>query len=113
MPEEDEDEPEVADFAEPEVVVIGADIDPELIGSWLSDTDRFEYLFNADGTGVRGVHPDFEEFSWHVEDDHVLMTFVQSTGFVTENWGYSVMGNTVMFTSGALPGQIFMFSRTG
>jgi len=115
-PEEEyevEDEPTVETPTMPEVVVIGADVDPELIGSWISDVNEFSYIFLADGTGVRGIYPEVEEFSWHVEDGNVLLTLAQGTGPVTENWDYAVLGENLMLTRAAMPGELLMFSRSG
>jgi len=99
----------------PEIVEISADIDPELIGFWTSDENEFLYVFLADGTGVRSIYPATDraalgdEFSWQVEDGNIQITFAHSV----EEWGYAVMGDTVMFTSALLPGQLFIFNRSG
>ena len=35
-----------------------------LIGRWISDVNDFQYDFHAYGTGIRGVRPETESFTW-------------------------------------------------
>ena len=77
------------------------------VGTWVSDEDGFQYIFNADGTGSRGLPPDLETFSWRRERGNLILT----EGVGMEQWGYTLRSNTITFTHEAFPGYVFIFNR--
>ncbi|MCL2202104.1 MAG: DUF5640 domain-containing protein [Oscillospiraceae bacterium] len=82
----------------------------DLVGTWLSTLNDFQYDFYADGTGVRGIHPDTEEFTWRLERNNLIMNFGPHQ-WPVEEWGFRIRGNTITFTNRLTPGYVFEFER--
>jgi len=94
-PEQEQEEPE----EEIEITAGNpiAPADSEIVGYWSWDAiSAFEYVFNADGTGTRGIQPDLDEFDWRVYDNNFLVMEFQ---LIDETWTYQVFGDILIFTS--------------
>ena len=69
----------------------------ELIGTWIWELDsNFEFVFEADGSGVWGG----SLFEWEVVDDELRMTLeVDHTGLGVHRWTPVIDGDELTITS--------------
>lgn len=94
----------------------GGGQDAALVGTWGWDVDAsFEYVFNADGTGTRGVTGIFvEEFNWSTSGNElrVNLTGHVPAGYVrNERWTYTIAGNTLTIDSRQEAGMRYSYIR--
>ncbi|MCL2837410.1 MAG: hypothetical protein FWE00_11875, partial [Defluviitaleaceae bacterium] len=73
-------------------------IDLELVGAWNWDDNAFwQYVFSADGTGVRGFPDSLDSFNWSIQGDgHVRMDV---RGHGQEEWNFTISGDILTLES--------------
>ena len=75
-----------------------------LFGTWAWDMDDdYTYLFNADGTGIRGFSGDLEPFEWSTEGDHLMIGF--------ESWTFTIEGDVLTIDSLDITGVTWSYIR--
>ena len=80
-----------------------------LIGQWAWDyNELWQYTFNANGTGVRGLPDENETFRWSNPAAGRLDIVV---GRVTERWDYAIRGNMLTITSRQVAGMTYSYMR--
>ena len=90
--------------------VEGGEHDLALTGTWIWDGDNsFEYIFIANGTGMRGWHEFGQEpFLWETTADGVLILIGE---FPTEYWEYDIDGDVLTISNLQIPGIVFSYIR--
>ena len=80
-----------------------------LVGTWAWDvSEEFTYELNADGTGIRGIPGNTEEFEWHTEgNDHLIMDL----GFQVESWTFTITDDVLTIDSRQVPGTTWSYIR--
>jgi len=82
--------------------------DHEIVGIWEWDTtDTYIYIFNADGSGSRGVSPTIQRFTWEIEDDGLTM----AVGRTEEEWSWVINDNTLTITSRQVRNMQYSYNR--
>jgi hypothetical protein len=97
----------------------GADVSEHaLVGTWAWNTNAgFTYVFNADGTGVRGgAGMPRQGFSWSIPSDGRLNIDIDRADVVqgtrrAERWDYSITNNVVTIESRQESGVRFSYTR--
>ena len=81
----------------------------QLVGTWAWDISAsYEYVFNADGTGTRGVAPLLESIRWRTgRGGHLI---IETQQFV-ESWTYVINGDVLTLTSRQVDGMEFSYFR--
>jgi len=88
----------------------GADVsDHALAGTtWAWDgSPDFLYVFNANGTGTRGIIGMAETFAWSIPGNGRLTLDVD--GGINEQWDYSISGDVLTIDSRQLPGMSYSY----
>ncbi|MCL2446930.1 MAG: DUF5640 domain-containing protein [Oscillospiraceae bacterium] len=92
--------------------------DHALVGTWTWNTNAaFTYVFNADGTGVRGgAGMPRQGFSWSIPGNGRLNIDIDRADVVqgtrrAERWDYSIAGNVVTIESRQESGVRFSYTR--
>ena len=100
----------VAEITSPQYVV------HPLVGTWYWNAyERWVYVFEADGTGVRGFFPHLEGFEWTTpEPGHIDMEFTGSTLWraPVEQWTYTIVGDSFILESRQLIGLSYTYLWT-
>ncbi|MCL2837716.1 MAG: hypothetical protein FWE04_01425 [Oscillospiraceae bacterium] len=82
-----------------------------LVGTWVwEDAEAYEYIFNADGTGTRGMPGMMDTFTWSTPGSGRLNIDVDGVP-VTEEWNYSIGGVELTIDSRQVPGLAFTYIR--
>jgi len=83
-----------------------------LIGTWAWDGNgSWQYIFDSDGTGTRGIFPDIETFRWSIpEDGHITMNI---RGGMREQWSYTIDGAEFTLDSRQVAGMTYSYLRIG
>ena len=79
-----------------------------IIGAWDWMGERY-YMFNADGSGVRGAFGNYEHFTW--TDANGVLTI--DAGTVREQWNYVISGNLLIMSSLQVSAFSFIYTRNG
>lgn len=80
----------------------------DILGSWAWDSnDDFKYVFNEDGTGIRGFSTSLHDFTWTF-DAGVLSLFFEATNH-TENWQVGRMEGQLRFINVHHTDQVFYY----
>jgi hypothetical protein len=85
----------------------------ELTGTWgWEDDEEWVYIFNANGTGTRGLPGGMDSFLWHVDGDHLIIAgpTLEAPHFV-ESWTYAISGNALTIDSNQAAGVNFRYIR--
>jgi len=86
----------------------GTGLDPELMGTWdMYGLPGWLMIYNADGTGHRGMTGSFEDFTWETLDGSLWQHFGGTTG--TELWGYVIDDGVITFSQGGVDMFWFVF----
>jgi len=90
-------------------VVTNNDVAHVLAGTtWAWDaSDLYLYVFNADGTGTRGLDGMLENFTWTTPGTGRLNMNV--TGGINEQWNYTIEDNVLTIDSRQVPGMEFSY----
>ena len=89
-------------------------VDFDLAGIW-SHVDEagnimaFDYVFFADGSGVRGSEVLFDIFYWYAYNG-ILEIYIPG---MIEEWDFELSGDTLTILSDALPGVRLVYNRIG
>lgn len=86
--------------------------DHALIGTWnWDDNILWQYTFNPDGTGTRGLPDSLQTFNWSDQGDgHVRMSVIF---FLREEWNYSIDNNMLTLDSRQTAGLTYRYRREG
>jgi len=87
-----------------------SDFDLAGVWSWVDDAGNiaaFDYVFFADGSGLRGSEVLFDVFYWEA-DDGVLLIYIPG---MVEEWDFELSGDTVTISSNELPGVRLVYNR--
>ena len=80
-----------------------------LVGTWEWDLEAsYVYVFNADGTGTRGIPAATEEFTWESPASGRLNL---DTGVLVEEWNYTIDGRELTIDSRQVPGLTITYIR--
>jgi len=81
----------------------------ELFGTWAWDMDdTYTYVFNPDGTGIRGgAGIPYEAFEWYTDGDHLIMDVL----VFVESWTFTIAGDVLTIDSNQLPGISWNYIR--
>lgn len=78
-----------------------------IVGVWAWDAlNMWQYDFNADGTGIRGVGAE-ETFTWRTEGDNLLI----ETDLMEESWTFVIEGDMMTLTSRQAAGMEYSYIR--
>ena len=70
----------------------------DLFGTWGWDFNtHWRYVFNADGTGNRGIDAALEEFTWSLEGDQLSITITSEGGSTLKGGGIIEESWTIIF----------------
>ena len=113
LPEWFEDD---TDFETEPIEMTPPPTDHPMIGEWVWDTDAlFQYIFHADGTGIRGFLGAQETFRWAVpEADNLIIRLNNAPilfGVRYEEWRYSIVDNVLILDSRQAFGMRFEYIR--
>ncbi|MCL2368064.1 MAG: hypothetical protein FWC72_03635 [Oscillospiraceae bacterium] len=100
----------------PGAVTLPADVTSSLVGSWDFDGLGVYYVFNADGTGLRGFEllPDMMAYiEWEAANGILQITVTEGFGYTgfTEEWNYVIEGDVLSIDSRQVPGIEFSYTR--
>ena len=74
-----------------------------LVGTWFWDEDNdWQYVFNYDGTGIRGWYGTTSSFTWGASDTtlRIRSNYPGSwSGPRTQQWTYEITGDVLRLTS--------------
>ncbi|MCL2839037.1 MAG: hypothetical protein FWE04_08285 [Oscillospiraceae bacterium] len=84
--------------------------DHPLVGTWAWDGNgSWQYIFDGDGTGTRGIFPDIETFRWSIpEAGHITMNI---RGGMREQWSYTIDGAVFTLDSRQVAGVTYSYVR--
>jgi len=86
--------------------------DHELVGTWNWDNNaRWQYNFNADGTGTRGLPDEIQSFNWSIPGEGRLR--LSQRGYRTENWDYTIDGQRLTLDSRQVADLIYHYTNAG
>jgi len=90
--------------------------DSELAGTWAWDhMHEWVYVFNADGTGTRGVEGEMESFTWTIAGTNELRldrgAGIPAGEIRNERWTYSISGDVLTIDSLQEAGMSFSYIR--
>ena len=75
-----------------------------LVGTWDWDESAlFTYVFNADGTGTRGIPGNIESFEWRTIGDNLMIDF--------ESWTFTIEDGVLTIDSRQIAGMTFSYIR--
>ncbi|MCL2569560.1 MAG: S-layer homology domain-containing protein [Oscillospiraceae bacterium] len=84
-----------------------------LVGTWAWDeSTAFAYVFDADGTGFRGVGAQVGTFAWETTADGGLILTLDNplVGFIAvEQWSYVIDGRFLTLTSRQVAGMEYVY----
>ncbi|MCL2842882.1 MAG: DUF5640 domain-containing protein [Oscillospiraceae bacterium] len=84
--------------------------DHPLVGTWSWVEDGlWQWQFQADGTGTRGVTGEETRFVWSIEDGGHLRLNVQ--GGSRESWSYLISGYSLTLDNRQLAGETYTYRR--
>jgi len=93
----------------------GGEQDSNLVGTWEWEfLDEWTYIFNADGTGSRGIPGvDFESFSWSTAGDRLNINrdSAPSGEISNERWTYTLSGNRLTLHSQQDSSMLYNYNR--
>ena len=95
--------------------VVG-EVDSAFIGSWAWDGNIFwEYVFNADGTGTRGLPDDMDGFTWGILDDmlRIRLNSVPLGAARNEHWNFTLSGDSLDLVNRHASSQAFSYTLDG
>ena len=86
--------------------------DHVLVGTWnWDDNALWQYTFNEDGSGTRGLPDDMDTFTWSIPDDGHLRMNVR--GGIMEHWNYTITGDALTLESRQVAGMTYHYMREG
>lgn len=91
----------------------GDDItDHPLLGTWsYNDMPSWQYLFRADGSGVRGIDEEAVEFRWSVIDSTLIISCSElAFGVTYELWTTSFSGDVLTLRSQQATQLVFRYT---
>jgi len=93
------------------------EVDESLVGIWFwDDNSGFEYLFNDDGTGVRGWPGEALPFSWYTIGSTLFLECQGDDtlfGIRNERWTFDVTGYVLSLTSQQSRNMSYVYIRDG
>ncbi|MCL2752653.1 MAG: hypothetical protein FWE44_00720 [Defluviitaleaceae bacterium] len=95
--------------------------DSPLVGVWNFEVTPW-WTFNADGTGTRPTHHDFnpvgtDSFNWSTSGDTLTVNLTAGPVFDdilygnVESWAFDISGNTLTLTSNQVEGIRWQYTR--
>ncbi|MCL2521527.1 MAG: DUF5640 domain-containing protein [Erysipelotrichales bacterium] len=90
------------------------EINQDFVGTWeWLHGPEWRYVFNADGTGNRGVPGDTETFSWSTNNDRININRNQAASgeIRNERWSFIISGNSLTLNSLQEAGLSFSYIR--
>jgi len=83
-----------------------------LVGVWnWDDNTLWQYIFNDDGTGERGLPDSLQSFNWSDQGDgHIRINAIL---FLNEEWNYSINDNILTLDSRQTAGLTYHYRRDG
>jgi len=95
----------------------GGEIDTNLVGIWFwDDNSGFEYLFNDDGTGIRGWPSEPSPFAWSTNGSTLNIECMGESamfGARNERWTYTVTAESLTLTSQQSRNMSYSYIRDG
>jgi hypothetical protein len=92
-----------------------------LVGIWLWDGYlNWHYVFNADGTGSRGILPDaMDDFTWHVDFNILYIEFAEfdenrtfkDSDILIEEWAFSYFEQSLILVSRQISAMVYGYIR--
>jgi len=93
------------------------EIDASLVGIWFwDDNSGFEYLFNDDGTGIRGWPSEPSPFTWSTNGSTLNIVCQGDSamfGVRNERWTYTVANNNLTLISQQSRNMSYSYIRDG
>jgi len=82
--------------------------DHPLIGTWAWDNDSsYIYVFEIDGTGIRGFDGDRINIEWYAFEDYLFM----DVGTMIEEWAFEIVDNVLTIVSLQVDGMTWSYIR--
>jgi len=90
------------------------EVDQSLVGAWYWNTNFFwEYVFDADGTGRRGIMGEMSSFTWGVVDDtmRIRLNTVPAGHSRNEHWTFDIDDGSLRLENRHDSRQAFSYIR--